>query len=133
MRWDLDKQNYKHVLKRTTCHIYMGVCRCGGANVPKVFVGGNQSTSEKCKTCGYGLREACVSKSELFLRALNADFELLERSYLPNVDSYRILKRLTKSALSKKLRPILMRHHQECFNCLVECRLGVYTALQVLL
>ena len=115
MRWDLDKQNY-NTNKEYNQYIY------GSADALmclKVFVGGIKHT--KLKPAAMALGSAFQKVN--FLRDLNADFELLERSYFPNVD-LSPLKRLTKSALSKKLRPILMRHYQEFFNCLRNAVLG---------
>ena len=79
----------------------------------------------KIKTCGCGLR-VCVSKSEL-LRDLNADFELLERSYFPNVDLSNF-EEVDKKRIIEEIEVDFNEALPGIFQLPAECRLGVYTA-----
>lgn len=62
-----------------------------------------------------------------FLRDLNADFELLERSYFPNVDLSNF-EEVDKKRIIEEIEADFNEALPGIFQLPAECRLGVYTA-----
>jgi phytoene synthase len=123
MRWDLDKQNYI-TNKEYNQYIY-GSADVVGLMCLKVFVGGNQTTYEKLKPAAMALGSAFQKVN--FLRDLNADFELLERSYFPNVDLSNF-EEVDKKRIIEEIEADFNEALPGIFQLPAECRLGVYTA-----
>lgn len=123
MRWDLDKQNY-NTNQEYNQYIY-GSADVVGLMCLKVFVGGNQTTYEKLKPAAMALGSAFQKVN--FLRDLNADFELLERSYFPNVDLSNF-EEVDKKRIIEEIEADFNEALPGIFQLPAECRLGVYTA-----
>ncbi|MEK9852973.1 MAG: squalene/phytoene synthase family protein, partial [Flavobacteriaceae bacterium] len=91
----------------------------------KVFVGGDKTTYKKLKPAAMALGSAFQKVN--FLRDLNADFELLERSYFPNVDLSNF-EEVDKKRIIEEIEADFNEALPGIFQLPAECRLGVYTA-----
>jgi phytoene synthase len=82
MKMDLKKVNYS-TEKEYRDYIY-GSADVVGLMCLKVFVGGNKETYKRLKPSAMSLGSAFQKVN--FLRDLNADYSLLNRTYFPNLD-----------------------------------------------
>jgi phytoene synthase len=123
MRWDLEKQKYQ-TNKEYNQYIY-GSADVVGLMCLKVFVGGNETSYLELKPSAMALGSAFQKVN--FLRDLNADFELLERSYFPNVDLTNF-EEGDKKRIIEEIEADFDAALQGIFKLPTEARLGVYTA-----
>ncbi len=124
MKADLDKQVY-HTEEEYKEYIY-GSADVVGLMCLKVFVGGDEQQYQKLKDAAMRLGSAFQKVN--FLRDIKDDFELLDRSYFPNVDFTNFNKE-AKEAIIKDIESDFDYAYQNGILKLPkEAKLGVYMA-----
>ena len=124
MKADLDKKDY--LTKEEYDEYIYGSADVVGLICLKVFVNGNQEKYEELK--GPAMRLGSAFQKVNFLRDLKNDFELLNRSYFPNLDL---------GELNQQSKDIIVKEIEEDFDeafkngilkLPVEAKFGVYMA-----
>lgn len=123
MRWDLDKQVYK-TQEEYKEYIY-GSADVVGLMCLKVFVKGDQSQYESLKPAAMALGSAFQKVN--FLRDLKDDFQVLDRTYFPNVD-FSNFDEAAKLEIIKEIEADFELALEGIFKLPSEARFGVYTA-----
>lgn len=125
MRWDLNKANYDTVEDYKT-YIY-GSADVVGLMCLKVFVNGDQQMYDELKDSAMSLGSAFQKVN--FLRDLKDDYELLNRSYFPNVNF--------ENLSPEKKQEIIVEIQDDFQKALIgikklpnSSRFGVYTAFK---
>jgi phytoene/squalene synthetase len=123
MRWDLDKQVYK-TQEEYKEYIY-GSADVVGLMCLKVFVNGDQLKYESLKPAAMALGSAFQKVN--FLRDLKDDFQVLDRTYFPNVD-FSNFDEAAKLEIIKEIEADFELALEGIFKLPTEARFGVYTA-----
>jgi len=123
MRWDLDKQVYK-TQEEYKEYIY-GSADVVGLMCLKVFVKGDQLQYESLKPAAMALGSAFQKVN--FLRDLKDDFQVLDRTYFPNVD-FSNFDEAAKLEIIKEIEADFELALEGIFKLPTEARFGVYTA-----
>ena len=123
MRQDLFKSNYS-TYQEYKEYIY-GSADVVGLMCLKVFVNGDLQKYEELKHPAMALGSGFQKVN--FLRDLKNDYELLHRSYFPNVD-FKNLDNRTKTAIIKEIENDFQIAYKGILKLPVEARFGVYMA-----
>jgi phytoene/squalene synthetase len=123
MRWDLDKKIYDTQEDYLT-YIY-GSADVVGLMCLKVFVHGDQKQYEALKPAAMALGSAFQKVN--FLRDLNADHDLLNRSYFPDTDLTHF-NEASKARIIEEIERDFEKALPGIFNLPSEAKFGVYTA-----
>ena len=123
MRWDLDKEVYASQ-EEYLAYIY-GSADVVGLMCLKVFVKGNEQQYQALKPAAMALGSAFQKVN--FLRDLNADFDLLNRSYFPGTDLNEF-NEASKARIIEEIEADFKKALPGIFNLPSEAKFGVYTA-----
>jgi 15-cis-phytoene synthase len=123
MRADLRKQNYE-TREEISEYIY-GSADVVGLMCLKVFVKGNNEQYESLKESAMALGSAFQKVN--FLRDLKDDFEILNRSYFPNVDLKNINQQ-QKEEIIHEIKTDFQNAYKGIVRLPLEARLGVFVA-----
>ena len=123
MRWDLDKEVYASQ-EEYLAYIY-GSADVVGLMCLKVFVKGDEQKYQALKPAAMALGSAFQKVN--FLRDLNADFDLLNRSYFPGTDRNEF-NEASKARIIKEIEADFKKALPGIFNLPSEAKFGVYTA-----
>ncbi|MGC6401961.1 MAG: phytoene/squalene synthase family protein [Flavobacteriaceae bacterium] len=123
MRWDLDKEVYASQ-EEYLAYIY-GSADVVGLMCLKVFVKGNEQQYQTLKPAAMALGSAFQKVN--FLRDLNADFDLLNRSYFPGTDLNEF-NEASKARIIEEIEADFKKALPGIFNLPSEAKFGVYTA-----
>lgn len=123
MRWDLDKEVYASQ-EEYLAYIY-GSADVVGLMCLKVFVKGNEKQYQTLKPAAMALGSAFQKVN--FLRDLNADFDLLNRSYFPGTDLNEF-NEASKARIIEEIEADFKKALPGIFNLPSEAKFGVYTA-----
>jgi len=123
MRWDLDKEVYASQ-EEYLAYIY-GSADVVGLMCLKVFVKGDEQKYQALKPAAMALGSAFQKVN--FLRDLNADFDLLNRSYFPGTDLNEF-NEASKARIIKEIEADFKKALPGIFNLPSEAKFGVYTA-----
>jgi len=123
MRADLTKNDYTNVADYNT-YIY-GSADVVGLMCLKVFVNGNNERFEQLKEPAMKLGSAFQKVN--FLRDLKDDFEILNRSYFPNVD-LKNLSSSEKNEIIAEIKTDFDQAYKGIVKLPLEARLGVLVA-----
>ena len=123
MRWDLDKEVYASQ-EEYLAYIY-GSADVVGLMCLKVFVKGDEQKYQALKPAAMALGSAFQKVN--FLRDLNADFDLLKRSYFPGTDLNEF-NEASKARIIEEIEADFKKALPGIFNLPSEAKFGVYTA-----
>jgi len=123
MRWDLDKEVYASQ-EEYLAYIY-GSADVVGLMCLKVFVKGDEQKYQALKPAAMALGSAFQKVN--FLRDLNADFDLLNRSYFPGTDLNEF-NEASKARIIEEIEADFKKALPGIFNLPSEAKFGVYTA-----
>ncbi|MEL0263219.1 MAG: phytoene/squalene synthase family protein [Flavobacteriaceae bacterium] len=123
MRWDLDKEVYASQ-EEYLAYIY-GSADVVGLMCLKVFVKGDEQKFQALKPAAMALGSAFQKVN--FLRDLNADFDLLNRSYFPGTDLNEF-NEASKARIIEEIEADFKKALPGIFNLPSEAKFGVYTA-----
>lgn len=123
MRWDLDKEVYASQ-EEYLAYIY-GSADVVGLMCLKVFVKGDEQKYQALKPAAMALGSAFQKVN--FLRDLNADFDLLNRSYFPGTDLNEF-NEASKTRIIEEIEADFKKALPGIFNLPSEAKFGVYTA-----
>lgn len=123
MRWDLDKEVYASQ-EEYLAYIY-GSADVVGLMCLKVFVKGDEKQYQTLKPAAMALGSAFQKVN--FLRDLNADFDLLNRSYFPGTDLNEF-NEASKARIIEEIEADFKKALPGIFNLPSEAKFGVYTA-----
>ena len=123
MRWDLDKEVYASQ-EEYLAYIY-GSADVVGLMCLKVFVKGDEQKYQTLKPAAMALGSAFQKVN--FLRDLNADFDLLNRSYFPGTDLNEF-NEASKARIIEEIEADFKKALPGIFNLPSEAKFGVYTA-----
>ncbi len=123
MRWDLDKEVYASQ-EEYLAYIY-GSADVVGLMCLKVFVKGDEQKYQALKPAAMALGSAFQKVN--FLRDLNADFDLLNRSYFPGTDLNEF-NEASKARIIEEIEADFKEALPGIFNLPSEAKFGVYTA-----
>ena len=123
MRWDLDKEVYASQ-EEYLAYIY-GSADVVGLMCLKVFVKGDEQKYQALKPAAMALGSAFQKVN--FLRDLNADFDLLNRSYFPGTDLNEF-NEASKARIIEEIEADFKKALPGIFNLSSEAKFGVYTA-----
>ena len=123
MRWDLEKKIYKNEADYKE-YIY-GSADVVGLMCLNVFVKGDLKEYSKLKLAAISLRSAFQKVN--FLRDLNSDFELLNRTYFPGLDVENFDEN-SKIKIIEEIETDFKIALEGIYKLPSEARFGVYTA-----
>lgn len=123
MRWDLDKEVYASQ-EEYLAYIY-GSADVVGLMCLKVFVKGDEQKYQALKPAAMALGSAFQKVN--FLRDLNADFDLLNRSYFPGTDLNEF-NEASKARIIEEIEADFKKALPGIFNLPSEAKFGVYTS-----
>ena len=123
MRWDLDKEVYASQ-EEYLAYIY-GSADVVGLMCLKVFVKGDEQKYQALKPAAMALGSAFQKVN--FLRDLNADFDLLNRSYFPGTNLNEF-NEASKARIIEEIEADFKKALPGIFNLPSEAKFGVYTA-----
>jgi len=123
MKLDLNKAHYK-TADEINDYIY-GSADVVGLMCLKVFVNGNDEKYESLKTSAMSLGSAFQKVN--FLRDLKDDYEVLNRSYFPNVD-LESLDMDSKIKIISEIENDFKEAYKGIKKLPIEAKFGVYTA-----
>ncbi|MBL6647166.1 MAG: phytoene/squalene synthase family protein [Flavobacteriaceae bacterium] len=123
MRWDLEKSIYK-TQKEYQEYIY-GSADVVGLMCLQVFVKGDKKAYSELKESAMALGSAFQKVN--FLRDLKADYDVLERSYFPNVN-LEALDEDSKSKIIQEIESDFELGLEGIFKLPDAAKFGVYTA-----
>ena len=123
MRWDLSKKVYQSDEEYKN-YIY-GSADVVGLMCLRVFVKGDRKLFNELKSSAMALGSAFQKIN--FLRDLKNDYELLERSYFPNVD-LKDLDEISKQKIIAEIEADFQKGFSGIFMLPDAAKFGVYTA-----
>ncbi|AWV99015.1 phytoene/squalene synthase family protein [Arcticibacterium luteifluviistationis] len=123
MRADLEKQKYE-TRKEIDTYIY-GSADVVGLMCLKVFVKGDHEKYSLLKDSAMSLGSAFQKVN--FLRDLKDDYEILNRSYFPNID-LRNITQSQKEEIVREIKSDFEKAYSGIVKLPLEARMGVYVA-----